>query len=136
MCTNALYLWYDNEKLMGMLVSHVDDFAFCGNNKFHNTVIKELKNTFNISTHESGTFKYLGMNVNQDRNGVVIYQDNYIPSLTPISIPKERYTKRDENKTDKLKHWSTWRRGLQNTRQTRQWQLLMFCLSVPDSRGS
>ena len=96
---NALYLWYDNEKLMGMLVSHVDDFAFCGNNKFHNTVIKELKNTFNISTHESGTFKYLGMNVNQDRNGVVIHQDNYIPSLTPISIPKERYSKRNEELT-------------------------------------
>ena len=70
---NALYLWFDNDKLMGMLVSHVDDFAFCGNSKFHNTVIKELKNTFQISVHQAGTFKYLGLSVNQDSSGILVH---------------------------------------------------------------
>ena len=93
---NALYLWFDNDKLMGMLVSHVDDFAFCGNSKFHNTVINELKNTFQISVHQAGTFKYLGLSVNQDSSGILVHQNNYIPSMTPVSIPKERYSKRDE----------------------------------------
>ena len=32
---NALFLWHDdNGELFGMLVSHVDDFAFCGNARF------------------------------------------------------------------------------------------------------
>ena len=100
---NALYLWFDNDKLMGMLVSHVDDFAFCGNSKFHNSVIKELKTTFQISAHEAGTFKYLGLSVSQDSSGVLVHQDSYIPSITPVSIHKERYSKRDEVLTSEEK---------------------------------
>ena len=93
---NALYLWFENDKLIGMLVSHVDDFAFCGNQNFHNTVIKELKSTFKISAHEAGTFKYLGLSVEQSSNGVVVNQENYISSITPVSVPKNRYFMRKE----------------------------------------
>ena len=37
---NTLFLWHDeNGELFGMLVSHVDDFAFCGNAKSQIEVI-------------------------------------------------------------------------------------------------
>ena len=58
----ALFMWYDeNCGLIGILVIHVDDFAFCGNKYFEDKVIGSLKNKFKISTHESGSFKYLGI---------------------------------------------------------------------------
>lgn len=45
---NALFLWHEkgDGTLMGVLVSHVDDFAFCGNDKFQVEAIEELKRTF------------------------------------------------------------------------------------------
>ena len=96
---NALYLWFDpsdENKLMGVLVSHVDDFAFCGNNKFHVDVIEKVKDTFSISVHETGSFKYLGLSVCQTDNGVSIHQNNYISSIAPISLPQDRYSTRNE----------------------------------------
>ena len=101
---NALYLWFDKcDNLMGVLVSHVDDFAFCGNEDFHNNVIKKLKNTFNISVHETGSFKYLGLSVDQNDNGVSIHQDSYISSISPISVPQSRYSMRNEELTQEEK---------------------------------
>ena len=101
---NALYLWFDKcNNLMGVLVSHVDDFAFCGSEDFHNNVIKKLKNTFNISVHETGSFKYLGLSVDQNENGVSIHQDSYISSISPISVPQSRYSIRNEELTQEEK---------------------------------
>ena len=51
---NALFLWHDdNGMLIGILVSHVDDFAFAGSQYFHTTVIEEFKKTFKIKQHEN-----------------------------------------------------------------------------------
>ena len=100
---NALYLWFDNGNLIGVLVSHVDDFAFCGSEKFHDSVIKELKIAFQISVHETGAFKYLGLGVNQNSNGVSIQQNSYVSSIAPISIPHNQYSMRDEVLTQEEK---------------------------------
>ena len=103
---NALYFWFDSSEgnsLFGILVTHVDDFAFCGNKKFHDSVIKDLKMAFRISVHEAGSFKYLGLTINQNNNGVSIHQDSYVSSLSPISIPHERYCMRDEELTQEEK---------------------------------
>ena len=46
---NALFLWHDDGGMfIGILVSHVDDFAFSGSQNFQNTVIEEFKKTFKI----------------------------------------------------------------------------------------
>ena len=44
---NALFLWHDeNGMLIGVLVSHADDFAFAGSQNFHTTVTEEFMKTF------------------------------------------------------------------------------------------
>ena len=49
---NALFFWHDdNEMLIGILVSDVDDFAFAGSQNFHTTVIEEFNKTFKIKQH-------------------------------------------------------------------------------------
>ena len=70
---NALFLWNDdNRMLIGMLVSHVDDFAFAGSQTFHNTVTEEFKKTFKIKQHENNLFRYVGLGINQTKDGILI----------------------------------------------------------------
>ena len=58
---NALFLWNDeNGMLIGILVSHVDDFAFAESETFHTTVIEEFKKTFKIKQYENSSFRYVG----------------------------------------------------------------------------
>ena len=97
---NALFLWHDGRgALMGIMVSHVDDFAFCGNDAFQKSVVEKLLKTFNINTHESGSFKYLGIEVEQTAEGVLIHQEFYIPKIDPIDINKNRQTRRNDELT-------------------------------------
>ena len=57
---NALFLWHDdNGMLIGILVSHADDFAFAGSQNFYTTVIEEFKKNFKIKQHKNSSFKYV-----------------------------------------------------------------------------
>ena len=43
----ALFLWHrEDGKLVGLMVSHVDDFIYCSNNNFLVNVVKKFKNIF------------------------------------------------------------------------------------------
>ena len=93
----ALFTWYDKSyTLIGVLVIHVDDFAFCGNKYFQEHVIGNLKKTFKVSTHESGSFKYLGIEVLQTTMGVQINQDKYVPSIVPVEVAHGRLVKKSD----------------------------------------
>ena len=87
---NVLFLWHDAIGiLMDILAMHIDDFVFCGNDLFQKNVIVELKKIFRFGIHESGTFKFLGLGVKQNKRG------NYYPpkSVCFIYIPN-RYKER------------------------------------------
>ena len=59
---NALFLWHDdNGELFGMLVSDVDDFAFCGNARFQTEVTEQLKRIFEVGLYANGSYKYVGL---------------------------------------------------------------------------
>ena len=62
---DAIFYWYCNDKLEGILSCHVDDFVWGGTNNFIKKVINVLKPTFSISSEECKTFKYLGLYVQQ-----------------------------------------------------------------------
>jgi transposase InsO family protein len=101
---NALFLWHDEKSLLiGLLACHVDDFTFCGNEKFQ-TIIRKLKDYLKIKEHHSGSFKYLGLNVSQSDQGVQVDQDLYIPSICPIEIaPHQKSRRNDELNIDERK---------------------------------
>ena len=57
----ALILWHDDDRqLCGILVTHVDDFIYCGTKKWIESVIENLLKIFKISKLEKGSFKYTG----------------------------------------------------------------------------
>ena len=95
---SALFLWFDADgTINGILVSHVDDFAFCGDQRFHHEVIGGLKEKFQVNTHDYGSFKYVGLDVSQNAEGIQINQDAYIDTILPIDIsPSRRKEKQDD----------------------------------------
>lgn len=94
---NALFLWHNaTDDLIGILAIHVDDFIFCGNDLFQKNVIRELKKIFKIGKHESGTFKFLGLNVKQTKNRIIIDQNLYASAISPIDIKKGRSLRKND----------------------------------------
>ena len=96
---SAVYLWHNHGILCGMLVSHVDDFAFCGDKSFEKNVIGGLRKIFRISTHDYGSFKYVGLDVFQDDGGIKVSQDSYIESIMPINIDSSRKSMKNNSLT-------------------------------------
>ena len=82
--------WYENDKLIGLVVTHVDDFIYCGTTKWNDKVIGKIKSKFNISLESEGKFKFLGLNVEQSEKGICIDQGLYIESVKEISLSAER----------------------------------------------
>ena len=96
---NAMFLWHSDGDLIGMLVSHVDDFAFCGTKEWHKNIISQLKLDFKISATAQGAFKYVGLNVIQSKGCVKIDQNAYISAIRPISVPEGRLQESDRSLT-------------------------------------
>ena len=96
----ALFVWKRDGVLLGILSSHVDDFLFCGNVWFENSVINKLKNTFEISNEEENVFCYLGLNLSHDKEGYYMDQINYVHNLKPIEIEECRKFSKDAAVTE------------------------------------
>ena len=56
----AVFMWHENDKLIGLLVSHVDDFSFAGIDAWEQCILKKIKTSFSISLHQTDSFKVLG----------------------------------------------------------------------------
>ena len=91
----GLFYSHKNGNLQGIIVIHVDDFFWGGNKTFVHEVIKPFKQTFEIGTEETGSFKYLGLHITQTNNGIEIDQTRYCQSINPIPVSKERKAQRN-----------------------------------------
>jgi len=87
----TLFRFYENNKLSGLLVTHVDDVLYSGNTKFNNEIIKTIFKKFKISSEYRDSFRYLGLNVSQDKDHVItVDQEDYAKSIKVISLGPER----------------------------------------------
>ena len=81
----AMYLNFDvvreEKKIQGIVLSHVDDLLHGGSKGFEKSVMGAVKASFEFSEEESEKFRYIGMNMVQDSNGILIDQDHYVKSL-------------------------------------------------------
>ena len=85
MYDSSLFFYKHEGTLQGVLCCHVDDCFFAGSNLFHETVITHIRNTFSLSKEHSLSFRYLGLEVQQIDDGIIIHQDSYIQSITGIT---------------------------------------------------
>ena len=63
---------------------HVDDFVYGGSSAFEVTVIIEMKKKLRVGSHESGSFKYLGLNVKLSVEDIKIDQIEYSNRIEEI----------------------------------------------------
>ena len=87
---NTFYIWIQNNKLIGIIVAHKDDFRWASSTKFCSKVIENLRLVFQISKENTTAFKYIGINVRTSKNAVFIDQKGYTNSLLPITITTQR----------------------------------------------
>ena len=99
----SVFMWHENSRLVGLLITHVDDFEYCGTFQWQEKVIGNLTNIFKISKKEKGSFKYIGLNIEQDENQIFIDQIPYCNDLKEITLSAERKKQIDDPLTDEEK---------------------------------
>merc|ERR1711867_97680 len=81
---DAVYYQHINGNLIGMLLSHVDDFTITGTNKFVNRIVEGLKKIFTISKIEENNFRFRGLDVKTTEEGIEISMEDYANSIKEI----------------------------------------------------
>ena len=83
---NSVFFKYENNQLIGVLVTHVDDFLHAGTEEFTESVIEPLCKRFQASTHEERSFMYVGYKVTQEEQGVVLDQEEYVDEMEEVPV--------------------------------------------------
>ena len=91
----SLFCYYVNNKLSGLIVTHVDDLLYAGNTRFKNDIIKHIMKTFKISRLNSGVFTYLGWKVNQTEDCITIDQRDYGQGIKAVPVSSTRRKETD-----------------------------------------
>ena len=91
----SLFMYYENNKLQGMIVIHVDDILHSGSTRFKKTIIKSIYDKFKVSRSHSGVFTYIGWNVSQEKDCIYIDQQSYAQAIRTVKLDKS--PKRDSD---------------------------------------
>ena len=103
----AMFAWHDDNKCIGLMAIHVDDFIYGGTDAFLKTIIPRLKSIFKIGLEESSMMKYLGTVINQNTQGIKITTDPYSDSLKEIhDTGSMKGRNLDQQETKSLRHLS------------------------------
>ena len=90
----ALFYWHQKGELQGIVCTHVDDFFWSGTECFKTNVIDGLERLFLIGSEEHKCFRYLGITIKQEQDGIMVNQDSYIKhGIQEVDIAK-RYESR------------------------------------------
>lgn len=84
---NALFYWINNGTCCGLIVLHVDDLMYGGNESFYRNVVEKLKNVYVIGQECETSFKYIGHMIVQDCDGITMHQKPYIDGVELLHIP-------------------------------------------------
>ena len=95
----ALFCCFDKDKLVGMFLIHVDDFIWSGAEQFRVQVITKFLNAFEIGKQGMGDFRYIGLQITQHTDHIMMDQDAYIEGLMPIGISATRISQKQESLT-------------------------------------
>ncbi len=82
----AIFKYFHNGSLSGIIACHVDDILFGGSPEFHQNVIMKLRSVFTIGLEEDTNLKYLGLKVSQHYIGIDVCTDEYANSLQQVSF--------------------------------------------------
>ena len=99
---HTLYLYFENKELRGMILTHVDDFLYCGADGFEEKVMIPLSKRFVVGSRDEKDFKYIGLHIVQEENfEIFVDQNDYSESIIiqggvknkNIDLTSEEYTR-------------------------------------------
>ena len=93
---STLYYLEEQEHVIGALVAHIDDLMHCGEDSFNEKVMDELKQKFVARKMEEREFKYVGLDIMQNPDGVILDQGQYLRKLESIVIKPDRTKQKKE----------------------------------------
>ena len=96
----SIFTFHSENTLKGLMMSHVDDFLWAGAQCFQSNVISKIKQIFQVSSENSSLFKYLGIDIQQTSNGIIINQINYAKEIEEIQIDSSRLANPDDSLTE------------------------------------
>ena len=89
----AMFMWYNDGDLAGIIQIHVDDMIYGGSLEFHEKVISEIKKLFEISKESERKFCYVGVNISQHGDSIILDQNNFIADIVIPNFDKNSRVK-------------------------------------------
>ena len=84
---DANFFWHNSQLLQGILSSHLDDYFWSETERFHKNVTDHnIRKKFAIKKEETQAFKYLGLNIAQEKTEICIHQKKYIAEKDCIKV--------------------------------------------------
>ena len=86
----------ENNKLIGLVIIHVDDFVYNGTDKFVEDLENLVKSQLTVSKVDKGSLRFCGVDYKQQRNGVLASMEDYCESIEEYPsklIHREKKTK-------------------------------------------
>ena len=96
----SVFVYRPNKAILGVVIVHVDDFMHIGYARFYKDIVLKLRNHFKVGVTAKSAFSYIGLQVSQDKQGIVIAQDDYIQQLEPVAISSSRKMQKHEPLND------------------------------------
>merc|ERR1712115_397708 len=81
---DAIYYEHKNGKLMGLILSQVDDFTIAGTREFVNRIVSGIKRKFTVSKVEEDNFRFTGLDVKTKDGNIEISMEDYAESIKEI----------------------------------------------------
>ena len=73
----ALFRWYNKKgQLEGLILLHVDDFLLAGSDNFAVLVTKKIEDAFRIGKRKVTNFRYVGLDIEQTAEGIIVHQEH------------------------------------------------------------
>ncbi len=81
---DAFYYEHKDGKLMGLILSHVDDFTIAGDTDFVKRIVTGIKERFTVSKVEEDKFRFTGLDVKAENGRIEISMEDYADSVEEI----------------------------------------------------
>merc|ERR1712101_37676 len=89
---DAFYYEHRDEKLMGLNLSHVDNFTIAGDIEFVERIVNGIKEKFTVSKIEEDKFRFTGLDVKVEDGKVQVSMEDYADSVNEIKeIRKDKW---------------------------------------------
>ena len=77
----AVYTYFKNGELQGLVCCHVDDVMYGGTSDFHSQVMDGVIASFNVGRVEMENFVFTGWNIQQTATEIKLAQNSYIDKI-------------------------------------------------------